>query len=154
VARRKQPQAASLADLTRKIVVPGGGVEPPRAEARRILSPLRLPVPPSRLYLQVPHFTAYFTFYVFVVHDNDCDTVQVNVEVFMDFHSSWSLAHEALLRRSSGDDVPLAKQITRTSVRDFSTQRTLRPISKLWPAWRARPHQYAGITQRASVQPY
>jgi hypothetical protein len=33
--------------------VPGGGVEPPRAEARRILSPLRLPVPPSRLYLQV-----------------------------------------------------------------------------------------------------
>ena len=31
------------------ILVPGGGVEPPRAEARRILSPLRLPVPPSRL---------------------------------------------------------------------------------------------------------
>ena len=30
------------------LVVPGGGVEPPRAEARRILSPLRLPVPPSR----------------------------------------------------------------------------------------------------------
>ncbi len=29
-------------------MVPGGGVEPPRAEARRILSPLRLPVPPSR----------------------------------------------------------------------------------------------------------
>ena|SRR5664279_2619320 len=34
-------------------LVPGGGVEPPRAEARRILSPLRLPVPPSRLYVQV-----------------------------------------------------------------------------------------------------
>ena len=32
-----------------RILVPGGGVEPPRAEARRILSPLRLPVPPSRL---------------------------------------------------------------------------------------------------------
>jgi ssDNA-binding Zn-finger/Zn-ribbon topoisomerase 1 len=31
-------------------LVPGGGVEPPRAEARRILSPLRLPVPPSRLF--------------------------------------------------------------------------------------------------------
>ncbi len=31
------------------LLVPGGGVEPPRAEARRILSPLRLPVPPSRL---------------------------------------------------------------------------------------------------------
>jgi hypothetical protein len=34
-------------------MVPGGGVEPPRAEARRILSPLRLPVPPSRLRWQV-----------------------------------------------------------------------------------------------------
>ena len=31
-------------------LVPGGGIEPPRAEARRILSPLRLPVPPSRHY--------------------------------------------------------------------------------------------------------
>jgi hypothetical protein len=31
-----------------QMLVPGGGVEPPRAEARRILSPLRLPVPPSR----------------------------------------------------------------------------------------------------------
>src|ERR1700722_17640495 len=29
-------------------MVPGGGVEPPRPEGRRILSPLRLPVPPSR----------------------------------------------------------------------------------------------------------
>jgi hypothetical protein len=40
-----------------EILVPGGGVEPPRAEARRILSPLRLPVPPSRHCLQVPDFT-------------------------------------------------------------------------------------------------
>src|SRR6266576_6707689 len=32
----------------RKVLVPGGGVEPPRPEGRRILSPLRLPVPPSR----------------------------------------------------------------------------------------------------------
>jgi hypothetical protein len=31
-------------------MVPGGGVEPPRPEGRRILSPLRLPVPPSRLW--------------------------------------------------------------------------------------------------------
>jgi hypothetical protein len=30
------------------ILVPGGGVEPPRGCPRRILSPLRLPVPPSR----------------------------------------------------------------------------------------------------------
>src|ERR1039458_10397840 len=28
-----------------QMLVPGGGVEPPRAEARRSLSPLRLPVP-------------------------------------------------------------------------------------------------------------
>ena len=34
-------------------LVPGGGVEPPRPEGRRILSPLRLPVPPSRLRWQV-----------------------------------------------------------------------------------------------------
>jgi hypothetical protein len=30
------------------VMVPGGGVEPPRPEGRRILSPLRLPIPPSR----------------------------------------------------------------------------------------------------------
>ena len=30
------------------VLVPGGGVEPPRGCPRRILSPLRLPVPPSR----------------------------------------------------------------------------------------------------------
>jgi hypothetical protein len=30
------------------VLVPGGGIEPPRAEARRLLRPLRLPVPPSR----------------------------------------------------------------------------------------------------------
>src|SRR6202008_3376302 len=34
--------------LSREVLVPGGGVEPPRPEGRRILSPLRLPVPPSR----------------------------------------------------------------------------------------------------------
>src|ERR1700726_3385270 len=49
--------AAGSKKSKRKFLVPGGGVEPPRAEARRILSPLRLPVPPSRLYLQVPDFT-------------------------------------------------------------------------------------------------
>lgn len=35
-------------------LVPGGGLEPPRTEVRRILSPLRLPVPPSRLRMEVP----------------------------------------------------------------------------------------------------
>jgi hypothetical protein len=73
-------------------LVPGGGVEPPRPEGRRILSPLRLPVPPSRLFVEVLDFTAYFTFYVFFIQDNDCETVQINVEVFMDFHRSLSPA--------------------------------------------------------------
>src|ERR1700733_2868176 len=93
----------------RKVVVPGGGVEPPRAEARRILSPLRLPVPPSRLFVEVPDFSAYFTFYVFFIQDNDCETVQVNVEVFMDFHRSLSFADEVLCGSPSGDGAPPGK---------------------------------------------
>src|ERR1700674_3909361 len=44
------------------LLVPGGGVEPPRAEARRILSPLRLPVPPSRLFVEVLDSTANCAF--------------------------------------------------------------------------------------------
>ncbi len=39
-----------------RILVPGGGVEPPRGCPRRILSPLRLPVPPSR---RIFDFTAH-----------------------------------------------------------------------------------------------
>jgi hypothetical protein len=48
-------------------MVPGGGVEPPRAEARRILSPLRLPVPPSRLFVEVLDFTTDFWLYSFFI---------------------------------------------------------------------------------------
>ena len=40
-----------LLDLFLYYLVPGGGVEPPRPCDRRILSPLRLPVPPSRRIL-------------------------------------------------------------------------------------------------------
>jgi len=29
-------------------LVPGGGIEPPRCRQRGILSPVRLPIPPSR----------------------------------------------------------------------------------------------------------
>ena len=74
------------------------------------MSPLRLPVPPSRHFVEVLDFTAYFTFYVFFIQDNDCETVQVNVEVFIDFHRSLSPAREVLCGSSSGDDVHLAKQ--------------------------------------------
>ena len=50
VAHSKKIPATHCRSLKtkRRSLVPGGGVEPPRAEARRILSPLRLPVPPSR----------------------------------------------------------------------------------------------------------
>ena len=65
-------------------------------EAPGILSPLRLPVPPSRLFVEVPDFTAYFTFYVFLIPDNDCATVQEEWKYFMDFHRSLSPACEVL----------------------------------------------------------
>jgi hypothetical protein len=60
--------------------------------------------------VEVLDYTAYITLFVFVVHDSECETVQVNVKVFMGFHRSLSLAHEVLCGSSSGDDVPLAKQ--------------------------------------------
>ncbi len=94
-----------------------------------LLSPLRLPVPPSRHFVEVLDFTAYFTFFVFFIRDNDCETVQVNVKVFMDFHRSLSRAHGVLCGPprvkispwlSNNEDI-------RT---DFTTQRSHSPISK------------------------
>ena len=41
-----------LHSLEKPILVPGGEVESPRYHYRRILSPLRLPVPPSRLWVR------------------------------------------------------------------------------------------------------
>ncbi len=35
-------------DDKKHVLVPGGGLEPPHHRWRRILSPLRLPIPPSR----------------------------------------------------------------------------------------------------------
>jgi len=46
--------------------------------------------------MEVLDFAAYFTFYVFFIQDNDCETVQVNVKVIMDFHRSLSPACEVL----------------------------------------------------------
>ena len=89
-------------------LVPGGGVEPPRPEGRRILSPLRLPVPPSRLFVEVIDFTAYFTLYSFVIQNNECATVQENVKVFGDLHRSLSFAHEVLFRPSLAE-IPLGQ---------------------------------------------
>jgi hypothetical protein len=66
--------------------VPGGGVEPPRPEGRRILSPLRLPVPPSRLFVKVPYFTAYIVLYPLPPKNIECVTVKESVKVSEDFH--------------------------------------------------------------------
>src|SRR5438309_7967782 len=56
-------------------LVPGGGVEPPRPEGRRILSPLRLPVPPSRHFVEVIDVTACSPFLFFLLPNNKCETV-------------------------------------------------------------------------------
>ena len=56
-------------------MVPGTGIEPARAEARRILSPLRLPVPPSRHFVGVIDFTACSLFLFFLLPNNKCETV-------------------------------------------------------------------------------
>jgi integrase len=63
--------------MNRKILamVPGGGVEPPRPEGRRILSPLRLPVPPSRLYFQVHDSTTSLWLCSLFVQNDKCATV-------------------------------------------------------------------------------
>jgi hypothetical protein len=37
------------------IMVPGGGLEPPRPYGQRILSPLRLPIPPPGLQVVNQH---------------------------------------------------------------------------------------------------
>ena len=66
--------------------MPGGGLEPPWPEGRRILSPLRLPVPPSRRFLQVTDSTAYFRTYSLSPKNNEWETVQESVKVFEDLH--------------------------------------------------------------------
>jgi hypothetical protein len=73
-----------------------GESNPQGTKYRRILSPLRLPVPPSRRFVEVLVFTAYFKFSIFCIQDSECETVQVNVKVIMDFHRSLSLARESL----------------------------------------------------------
>ncbi len=52
-----------------------GESNPQGTKYRRILSPLRLPVPPSRHFEEVLDSKANFAFYVFFIQDNDCETV-------------------------------------------------------------------------------
>jgi hypothetical protein len=63
-------EARKLPDFDWFVVVPGGGVEPPRPEGRRILSPLRLPVPPSRLFEESNRYDDYATDFWQFVHDS------------------------------------------------------------------------------------
>ena len=79
--------------------MPGGGVEPPRPEGRRILSPLRLPVPPSRLFVEVLDFTIYILPCSFAAHHDECETVQESVKVFGDLHRFLSFASVVLCSR-------------------------------------------------------
>ncbi|MGA8437829.1 MAG: hypothetical protein WB762_21110 [Candidatus Sulfotelmatobacter sp.] len=46
-----------------------------RTSASAILSPLRLPVPPSRLYLQVPDFTTCLWLCSLFIQNDECATV-------------------------------------------------------------------------------
>ena len=70
LSTRRYPAAVGFGGL-----VPGGGIEPPRAEARRILSPLRLPVPPSRHFVEGIDSTANFAAFWFVAIPIDrCET--------------------------------------------------------------------------------
>jgi hypothetical protein len=55
-----------------KILVDGGDPN----ETLRIKSPLRLPVPPSRRFVEVLDFTACFVLCSFVFQNNKCETVQ------------------------------------------------------------------------------
>jgi len=53
---------------------------------RSLLSPLRLPVPPSRRFVEVFDSTAYCMRYSFVIQNAKCETVQESVKVFEDLH--------------------------------------------------------------------
>jgi hypothetical protein len=108
--------------------VPGGGVEPPRPEGRRILSPLRLPVPPSRLFVEVLGSEAVYLVTHIGVQGSECETVQVNVKVFDDFRSFLSLALE-LFYGSSRAKMPPSKSYDRGHVRHSTIHRAHGPIS-------------------------
>jgi hypothetical protein len=56
-------------------MVPGTGIEPARAEARRILSPLRLPVPPSRHFVEVLESRAFYLGFHIGSERSKCETV-------------------------------------------------------------------------------
>ena len=62
---------------------------------RRILSPLRLPVPPSRHFVEVLYSKAVSLLVHIGARVNRCETVQQTLEVLDDFHGFGSLALEA-----------------------------------------------------------
>ena len=74
-------------------------MNPQGAKHRRILSPLRLPVPPSRRFVELFYSKAVSLLIHIGAQGNKCEIVQQTVKAFDDFHSSSSLP----LKRFTGD---------------------------------------------------
>jgi hypothetical protein len=69
-------------------MVPGTGIEPARYQVPADFESAASASSAFRLFEEVLDSKANFTFYVFFMQDIDCETVKVNVEVFVDFHRS------------------------------------------------------------------
>ena len=73
---RRSGEISSAPRISKRVLVPGGGIEPPQAFwALRILSPLRLPISPSRLMVQTYKSKEIIGLPTFVVKDEECVTV-------------------------------------------------------------------------------
>src|SRR5215469_3535322 len=77
-----------------------GESNPQGTKYRRILSPLRLPVPPSRHFVEVLGSRAAYLLIHIGPQGDECETVKQSVEVFDNFHSFGSRAREVLFRDS------------------------------------------------------
>ena len=67
-----------------------GESNPQGTKYRRILSPLRLPVPPSRHFVEVLYFTVCSLFLFFLLPNDECETLQQR-GLFEDLHSPTSI---------------------------------------------------------------
>jgi hypothetical protein len=82
--------------------VPGGGIEPPQAFwALRILSPLRLPISPSRLIMEVLNSTARFALYVLLAQDGSGAVIKLH-----DYPQDSQTANAFAVARPNPDAAP------------------------------------------------